>query len=460
VADIDLGGVMEAVVLGGSIAGLYAARVLASSGRRVTLVERDPLPSGPADRKGVPQARHAHALISAGVRSIGEMFPGLLDRMAADGVPVTDSLSKFWFEVNGAPLNRSSEPLGSPGYTPSRSLLEARIRAEVVKMPHLRVRDNCTALAPVASADRRRVTGMRIATADGSEETLPADLVVDATGRGSRLPLWLRELGYDAPDEEEVPLDNAYATRRLRVRPGALGGLTVLSVTAVPGRLTGLTLLAQEDDHYVLTLGGYRDEHPPTDLDDFLAFADRMVPADVSVALRDAQWLGEPSRHRFPVARRRFYERLNRLPEGLLAIGDGVCSFNPVYGQGMTVAALEALALRDILAAGGEDLPRRFFAAAAVPVGRAWQLASGADRELLDLPRTSADRVAAAYLRRLNAAATHDATLTHRFLDVIGLTAPPAALFHPSVLLRVLAGSLRSRPTRPPAPSALSVRRS
>jgi hypothetical protein len=298
--------------------GLLAARVLADAYQRVTVVDRDLLPERAANRQGVPQGRHAHGLLARGAQILDELFPGLLADMAAAGVPVLASPRELWFSAGGHLLCQDGEGEGEdPGYLPSRPFLEGQVRTRVRALYNVSVRDRCAVAGLVTMPARDRVTGVRVRPAGKEDEEIAADLVADATGRNGRTPAWLAEMGYDPPAEEQVRVDVKYASRHLRLRPGALGDQKLILIGTEPARPTALALFAQEDDRWILTLAGYAGHHPPTDPDGFLAFARSVAPPHVFAAIAAASPLDDIRAHRFPANLRRRYERLRRFPAGL-----------------------------------------------------------------------------------------------------------------------------------------------
>ncbi len=434
----------HAVVLGGSLAGLLAARVLADAYAQVTVIDRDELSEAPMHRRGVPHGRHIHGLLARGQQALEELFPGLTAELIAHGVPAGDLLADARLYFSGHRLRQAHA--GLVVLCASRPVLEGHVRARVRALPNVTFLDRCDIVGLAATPDRRRVTGARVLRrADGSaEQVLSADLVVDATGRGSRTPVWLEALGYSRPATEQVRIGLGYSTRTYRLPPDALGGDLAVLQAATPQHPRAGALQVLEGDRWLLTLAGMLGDHPPTDPDGFLAFARSLQFPDIYRTIRDAEPLDDPVPFRFPASVRHRYERLDRFPDGLLVIGDAVCSFNPIYGQGMSVAALEALTLRGHLERGTASQPRRFLRALAHVVDVPWDLAAGGDLVFPGVQgrRTLKVRLINAFIARLHAAAAHDASLASAFVRVAGLVAPPQTLLRPGVVLRVLRGSL------------------
>jgi 2-polyprenyl-6-methoxyphenol hydroxylase-like FAD-dependent oxidoreductase len=442
----------HAVVLGGSIAGLLAARVLAEAYPQVTVVDRDALAPGSVPRRGAPQARHIHALLAGGQQVLEQLFPGLTTELVAHGAPVGDVLGDTRLVFGGHRLARAEA--GLVAVSASRLLLEDRVRARVRALPGVRFAPASDVVGLRSSPDRRRMTGTRLLRrADGSaEEVLDADLVVDATGRGSRAPIWLEALGFDRPDEDRVRVDVGYATRRYRLAADALDGDIACLHGPTPDRPRGGALARLEGGTWMLTLFGFLGDHPPTHPEGFDAFARTLRSPDLHDAVRVGEPIDDPVPFRFPANVRRRYERIRHLPEGFVVMGDAMCSFNPIYGQGMTVAALQALALRSCVENGDQHLTRRFFRAAAKVADHAWRMATGGDLALpgIEGPRTIQVRLVNAYIDRLLAVAAHDPAVAASFMRVAGMVDPLPTLLRPALAMRVLRP--HGQPTGPPRP--------
>jgi 2-polyprenyl-6-methoxyphenol hydroxylase-like FAD-dependent oxidoreductase len=438
----------QAIVLGASMAGLLAARVLADFYARVTVVERDTLGDTGAVRRGVPQGRHTHALLMRGAQALDDLFPGILDELADDGAAVFDGtdLSRLYFCMGGRVAVRTGAARELRVYNATRPFLECHVRRRVHAIPNVTLLDDHD-VVDVRMAASGRVTGARVVSRNNLvESSMEADLIVDATGRGSRTPALLSKVGYDPPTEDEVAIDLMYASQLLRM-PGNALHETGFIISPVPGRPTGVAITKCEKDTLFFTVFGMAGNHPPADLSGMCAFAEGFTPAHALAAVGAAEPVGQVAQHRFPSSRWRRYDKARRLPEGLLVVGDAVCSFNPIYGQGMTVAALEALVLRDCLSRGADDLSRRFFRAAARPIGQAWQLAIGGDLSLPEIKGTAplATRLLNGYIDRVLIAAQYDAEVFGQFAKVGWLVDSPVKLLRPSMIRRVAVAHRRER---------------
>lgn len=435
----------RAVVLGGSMAGLLAARVLSDSYTEVVVVDRDALSGVTSARRGVPQGRHVHGLLARGQQILDELLPGFTSEAVAAGVPTGDLGELRWY-FNGRRLAPGTT--GLTCVSAARPVLEDLVRRRVEALDAVELREGHDILGLVASADRGRVTGVRVQRrAPGSApEEIAADLVVDATGRGSRTPVWLDELGYGRPPEDRIRIGLSYTTRVFRLCDESVlrDDLSINPVSS-PSHRRGAFLSRIEDGKVAVSLTGVLGDVAPTDHEGYLEWARSLPVPDVHDAIKDAEPVTDAVTHRYPYSQRRHYEQLERLPDGLLVVGDAACSFNPVYGQGMTVAALEALTLREHLGRG-EPRPRAFQADVAAVIEMPWQSSAGGDLAFpeVDGPRPLMVRVMNGYMSRLQAAATRDGRITRTFMRVAGMVDPPQALMAPAMVLRVLVGARRA----------------
>ncbi|OMC50099.1 oxidoreductase [Mycobacterium sp. IS-1264] len=342
----------HAVVIGASIAGLCAARVLSGCYEAVTVYERDELPSTPANRATVPQDRHLHMLMARGAIEFEDLFPGLLKDMVAAGVPMLENRPDCIY------LGAAGHVLGTghtlrdefTAYVPSRPHLEWQLRKRVEDLDNVTIVRRSVA-EPRFEPARQRVTGVLLDPADrqtGEPEFVRADLVVDAAGRGTRLPVWLSQWGFARPTEEIIDIGINYATQHFRIPDGLIAEKVVVAGASHEEPL-GLGMLCYEGGTWVLTTFGVADAKPPRTFPEMLALADKLLPDHFTDALARAEPLGEPAFHAFPASRWRRYDKLDRFPGGIIPFGDAVASFNPTFGQGMTMASLQAGHLRRAL---------------------------------------------------------------------------------------------------------------
>ncbi|PEG51865.1 2-polyprenyl-6-methoxyphenol hydroxylase-like oxidoreductase [Mycolicibacterium diernhoferi] len=436
------------MVCGASISGLLAARALADTFDSVTVVERDALPEGVGQRPGAPQGNHLHQLLSSGLRVLEEFFPGLATELLRKGAPALDTrdLSQAYLEIGGHALLRDgslADPDALNIVLASRPLLESVVRDRVRALANVDVVDGHDAIGPVLRGGA--VAALRVSDrATGRERELPADVIVDAGGRGGRTPAWLADNGFRRPDEHTYRVQLTYATQLFRVSADMHEKVAIISPSL--HRPTGAGLIAYEADTVIFTLIGVAGHQLPTDRAGILAGADHHLPAHLGAMLRAAEPIGSVQHRRYPSSVWRRYDKLAALPHGLLVIGDAVCSLNPVYGQGMTSAALQARVLHKTVAeTGAEEVGRAYFRAAAKRIAPLWQ-----GNRLNDFAVTPVDgwarwpqRVFNAYTTRFMAVASFDRVLTETFLRVLqGVDSGPA-LVTPGRVARVAAGTRR-----------------
>ncbi|MFJ3883334.1 FAD-dependent oxidoreductase [Streptomyces sp. NPDC090077] len=433
----------HAVVLGAGLAGLLTARVLAGRFARVTVVERDELSlHGPEFRPGLPQSRHAHVLWARGVELMEQLLPGTTAELLAAGASLLESPRDFlWL----SPADWFRPVPGAGVLIGSRELLDWTLRRAVLRDGRVRMLGGRLATGLVGGADGRSVTGVTLR--DGGR--LAAALVVDATGRTSKAPAWLAALGYPAPAVTCYDSHLGYASRPYAIPKAVLDDPQRrwhgMYVQGRPDSPRGGVLVPLEGDRWLVTLIGNGEHAPPTKDPEFLGFARTLRSPALYDAIRDAEPLAPPTGFRATANEWRHYERMDRWPEGLLVVGDAACRFNPVYGHGMTVAAITAQALGDaIRGLGTAQIPaqaRRVQRHTVTAANVAWQIATSEDLRYPGTegpPPDRATRVLQAYMSRVMAGANTDPAISAPFFGVLSLSTPPNALLAPGTMLRVL----------------------
>jgi len=439
------------VVVGNSIAGLLTAQVLTDHAAQITIIDRDHIPDEPRHRAGTPHDRHIHVVLAAGRRALEALLPGILDELDTLGAP-TIVMPRDMIQLNRSRwVHRWQE--GQPLLTGTRPLVEHAIRRRVLAHPRIEAVESLEAIGLVGDGAWVRGVRVRPRGAD-DEQTIAADLVVDASGRSSRTGQWLAELGARPPAEERIETGVAYATRLYRADASPTGGdyRAIYLLPPVGSGRSGVVMPIETEGHYLVTLTGLSGDEPPTDPDGFEAFAAGLEHPLVHDWLSAAEAVGPPFGYRSTANVRRRFDRV-RLPQGLLVVGDAVTSLNPVYGQGVSVAALGVQAVARALAQGRPSTAR--LQRLVVSAGeQAWRICTGVDKALPTatgnaVRTTPLDRVGGWYLERVQLHATSDEVVGGAFRDVIHLVAPARTLFAPRVVRTVL---FRRPAPSPPAP--------
>jgi 2-polyprenyl-6-methoxyphenol hydroxylase-like FAD-dependent oxidoreductase len=433
----------QAIVIGGSVTGLLATQVLSQHFDQVILIERDKLSDQPKARKGQPQANHLHALLATGKDIMEHYFPGLVESLQQGGATLADFGQEARWHICGD--YRLQHESGLTGILMSRPFLESEIRRRVMMLPNLIVLDESRVEDLIATAEGSQVIGVRVKrTIEGGDYlTLNANLVVDASGRGSASHRWLTALGYEPPPETVVKVDLGYATRLYRRQPSDLTTAKLAIVSADPLHCPRSGVIFPiEGDRWIVTLAGWGNNRPPLHEQGFLDFTRSLPAPDVYNIISSAEPLSEMVGYQYPASLRRHYEKLKRFPTGYLVMGDALCSFDPVYGQGMTSATLQARVLDELLRIQPDPqrLATQFFKRAAKIIDIPWQLAVGED---FRFPTTQGKKALGtdllnAYVTLVHQATHNDSIVYGAFLRVMNLLAAPSSLFHPQILWRVL----------------------
>jgi 2-polyprenyl-6-methoxyphenol hydroxylase-like FAD-dependent oxidoreductase len=429
----------RAIVVGAGIAGLLSARALADHVDEVVVVEREKLRAAAEPRGHVPQGKHLHLFLAAGLDQLVAWFPGIDDELERLGAVRLDGSRAWVFQAGGY---RARGDWGTTVLSMTRPLLEVVVRRRVGDLPNVTIEDG-------ALVDRVLVAGdtvIGVALPDGDRR---ADLVVDASGRSSRIAQQLESSGVLAPPISRVAIDCAYASRFLARADDDFEGSFLACATTPPSSYRGGVVLPVEGGRWMVTLAGVHGDVPPTDDMGFRDFAGSLLSPVVGQLLDRCPPTSSVASYRFPSSQRRHYERADRLLARFVAVGDAACSFNPVYGQGMACATLQAAALGEVLRAdgvGSTDLPRHFHQRAAKIIDGPWTIAVGADfmHPQTTGPKPRGTDVANRYVMNL-AQATHvSLPLAQTFNLVLNLVEPTSTLLRPRTVARVLRTYRRS----------------
>lgn len=466
----------HAVVIGGSVAGLCTARVLSDHFDHVTVLDRDVYPANTRDRAGVPQGRHVHALLVRGRRELNRLFPDFDRLMLEHGAHEIDFGNDFAALRTWGWERRS--PTGMLTLFASRHLIESTLRGLFRKLANVELREQTSVTGlGLSPSSPRRVDRVYLLSsrAGGGSDVLPADLVVDASGRTSRAPDWLRALGIHPPRETVVDAHAGYSSRWYQApAPEALPHdwwwKGIWLDLKLPRHPVAGVLFPVEGNRWTVTLAGVAKRYPPRTEADFTATLDQLRSPILADAIRMAEPISSVYAYRQMANRFRHYEKWSEQLDGFVAVGDSVCAFNPVYGQGMTTGALSALIMDECLKRRDptcEGLSRSFFTAQARVQADAWDLATGAD---FGFPDTDGERpvglrITGLYMAALFTAAIDDMRLRRQVGEVLQMLKPPSSLFSPFVAARVARGMLRGRmrgksklspiPALPPTPAAV-----
>ncbi|MEK6482048.1 hypothetical protein WJR50_31190 [Catalinimonas sp. 4WD22] len=451
----------SAIVIGASMAGLVAARVLSDHFKKVYLIERDPIRDQAESRKGQPQTRHIHILLASGLDTLQNYFPDLLDSLSEGGAIVCDPAQNMVWNCYGD--YRTQFKIGKQTVFASRPFLEWNIRQRVLKLKNVEMMSAYSVEQLLTDPARREVNGVQIMQLrDKKTSILMGDLIVDASGRGSRAEKWLEQTGYDAPSASKVSCKTGYTSRIYQRTAESTGALKWVAITPeAPQEQRGGGAFPVEGDRWIVSLFGWYDDHAPRDEAGFEAFAKSLPAPDLYNIVSQNEPISDFFTHKFPFSLRRHYEKLEHFPQGFLVLGDAVCSFNPIYGQGMTSSILQAAALDKLLREQKgklKDIAKPYFRRVAKVIDIPWQIAVGED---FRYPQTTGKKPMAtnfinAYLTHVHRATHTDPVVSKALIEVLNMLKPPTYLFRTQIVGRVLRCMLKRPAPRPVADHQLA----
>ena len=439
----------RAIVIGGSIAGLLTARILANHFQQVTIIERDSLVEG-NKRSGVPQTSFVHVLVKQGLDIVESLFPGFHEELITQGGIKVDAAADIDFLSPGGWGVRFDSELKIVSC--SRTLLEESLRKRVLALPQITIETDTKVKILLADNNRTKVTGVTLQKRNSSiPESIFADLIVDASGRSSSLSQWLTDLGYEKPEETVIDAHIGYASRIYKIPQETSRDWQVMFIQASPPQSPyGAIIAPIEGERWIVGLmgGDYTTPHPnETEWFNFIA----QLPTNrVEEAIKTAEPISPIMCFRNAANRSRHCERLSRWPDNFVALGDAVCSFNPVYGQGMTVAAMGAITLdyclREQDSKSLQGMAQKFQKRLAKVNTISWELATGEDYRYRttegDKPNFTT-KLMHAYMEQVLPLTNYNIFVRLTLLRVFHLLRSPLALLHPRIMILVIAQMLK-----------------
>jgi 2-polyprenyl-6-methoxyphenol hydroxylase-like FAD-dependent oxidoreductase len=436
----------HALIVGASIAGASAAGALSKFFEKITIVDRDSVPEKSVQRAGAPQGKHVHGLMAGGLRAMESLLPGFTEALIeAGGVRSCIGLDGNFEQVPFSPFPQRD--LGIVSYTASRPLTEWTLREKALSLVNVTLRHRITVSELLLDEAGEKVVGANIKNEDGQSEQIMADLVIDASGRGELTLALLEATNRAAPDTTRIGVDLGYSSAVFQIPDNPTRGwASAMLIPDAPASSRGALMLPIENNQWMLSIVGREGDYPPAEPDAFMDFVRNLRTPTIYNAIVDAKRVGDIQRFRFKESIWRHYENVQSFPDGFLPMGDAICRINPIYGQAMSIAALEAQALQVILSERLDldrplsELWKPYFIACAEVIDTPWSMSAIPD---FIYPATRGDRpenfeISLKFGAALNQLAAVDPSVHKIMQEVRHLIRPRSAYHEPSLLQRVL----------------------
>ncbi|HDR6287587.1 TPA: FAD-dependent monooxygenase [Bacillus cereus] len=432
----------KAIVIGGSMAGKFAAKALSTSFKEVIIIEADERWDGKSSRKRVPQSNHPHVLLKGGENAIEELFPNITNELIEAG----SIINNFTRDLKWHQFGLWKQPFIGEVHMiqQSRPLLEWHIQKRIHQISNITIKYETLVKGLLVDAKLNKVCGVKVKYLEtNTQEEVHADLVVDASGFGSKSIEWLREYEIKV-QEEKVRIDLFYATKMFKLKENEeLDCCNMLMSPSFPDNPYGVLIQTIEDNRYFVTFSGYANEKAPQTDDEFYDFAENLSISNVTDFLNKAEGITDIKTYKIPYQVRRRFDLVNNVPEGLLVIGDAQCRFDPVFGQGVSVAAMEAHQLQLLLQDRKQldkTFTQQFYKKAATIIETPWDMTTTEISRHPQLKRelTTKQKFQLWYTKQIYRLSASNSDVYIRLVRVMNLISSPFHLFHPKVLLSVL----------------------